>query len=421
MKASQIKLKTSLKPYPEYKDSGIDWIGKIPKDFNVITLNKVLDYEQPGPYIAESISRIEEEGMIQVLTAGKGLIIGYTDDKNGIFLKQLPVIIFDDFTTSKQFISGPFKVRSSAMKILKPRNFQKENLKYLYYCMKVLGFQPLEHNRHWISMYRHVYIPYPSYSNQEKIVRYLDEKTELIDQIAEKKKRLIELLKEKRTAIINQAVTKGLDPNADLVDSGIDWIGEIPKDWKVEKIKFIAPQRNQRILLDTLNNKNYVGLENVVSWTGRFVESENETQLESVVNIFEKGDVLFGKLRPYLAKVFTPSKDGVSSGELLSLIPDPKKIIQKFLFYRLISKDFIKLIDDSTYGTKMPRANWDFIGSQFIGFPLTSDQKNIVEYLDKKTEVVDQIINMAESSIGKLKELKSSLISNVVTGKVRIL
>lgn len=260
---------------------------------------------------------------------------------------------------------------------------------------------------------------YPDKSVQSKIVAYLDLKVGFIDQIIEKKKKLIEQLKEKRTAIINQAVTKGLDPKVELVDSGIDWIGKIPKGWKLERLKYIAPERNKKIISSQNSNK-YIGLENIESNTGNFFEIESEIQPGSVLNKFSNGDILFGKLRPYLAKVYASDFDGVSTGELLDLVPNQNKVIQRYLFYKLISRDFIKIVSDSTYGAKMPRASGSFIGNQKICFPSISQQGEIVLLLDNKTKVIDEIIKIVSRSMERLVEYKSSLISNVVTGKVKV-
>ena len=93
-------------------------------------------------------------------------------------------------------------------------------------------------------------------------------------------------------------------------------------------------------------------MENIESNTGNLIETESEIQIGSMLNEFSTGDVLFGKLRPYLSKVYTPDFDGVCTGELLDLIPKRDKVTQRFLFYKLISRDFIKIVNDSTYGTK---------------------------------------------------------------------
>jgi type I restriction enzyme S subunit len=195
-----------LDPKVELVESGIEWVGKIPKGWGLIDLGKIVEYEQPGMYIATDIEEDYEEGMTQVLTAGKGFIIGYTKEKYGIFSK-LPVIIFDDFTTSKQFVCLPFKVRSSALKILKNCDNSRNDIRYIFRCMEVLDFQTLEHNRHWIAMYRHENIPWPKLQMQKAVADYLENKDIVFGSAISRIENTIELLNEFKSSLISNVVT----------------------------------------------------------------------------------------------------------------------------------------------------------------------------------------------------------------------
>lgn len=129
---------------------------------------------------------------------------------------------------------------------------------------------------------------------------------------------------------------------------------------------------------------------------------------------FVSGDVLFNKLRPYLAKVFYGGKDGCCGDEFLVLRPK-NEIVPKFLFYRVLSIDFINLINNSSYGVKMPRANWDYIGSIFLPYPNQKEQRYIVSYLDQKTAQIDDLIQKKEEMIKLLKEKRAAIINQAVT------
>lgn len=154
-------------------------------------LGDFLNYEQPTPYLVKSTD-YDNTYKTPVLTAGQSLLLGYTNESDGIYEanKDNPCIIFDDFTTSFHWIDYSFKVKSSAMKMLKPK--KNTNFRYIYYAMQQINFVPQQHQRHWISKYSHFLIPAPSLSEQNRIVSILDTFTESIEnlkkQITERKK-----------------------------------------------------------------------------------------------------------------------------------------------------------------------------------------------------------------------------------------
>ena len=157
-------------------DNGNDF-----EDWDNKTLGECLSFEQPTKYLVNS-TEYNDNFATPVLTAGKTFILGYTDEVNGIFKKEdLPVIIFDDFTTATQFVDFPFKAKSSAMKILKAK--ENINIKFVYEAMQNLKFEVGGHGRHWISIYSNLYIDLPSLSEQTKIANFLsaiDRKIELV-------------------------------------------------------------------------------------------------------------------------------------------------------------------------------------------------------------------------------------------------
>jgi len=197
-------------------------------------------------------------------------------------------------------------------------------------------------------------------------------------------------------------------------DSGGEWSEDIPNDWLIDKLKHVSTLRREKTSIESTSS-NYLALENIESFTGKYIESEIEQEPESVTNEFHKGDVLFNKLRPYLAKVFLPDSDGICTGELLVIHPMANKLIPKFLFYRFLSDDFLSTVNNSTYGAKMPRANWEFIRNILIGYPEKENQNAIASYLDQKTSLIDQIIEKKRKLIDLLKEKRTAVINKAVT------
>jgi restriction endonuclease S subunit len=256
----------------------------------------------------------------------------------------------------------------------------------------------------------------PPIKEQTAIAQFLDQKTALIDKAIGIKQKQIELLKERRQILIHKAVTRGLNNNVKLKDSGVEWIGEIPEHWEVKRLKYVANLVSDK-MLSKGNPLNYIGMENIESWTGNYIATNSET--EGLANYFKEGDILFGKLRPYLAKVYLAKDEGICTTEFL-VYRNGNEIFNWYLHLLMLSFEFINLIDSSTYGSKMPRANSDFIGNQLIPIPPKEEQNAIAEFIETATTKIATAISLKEQEIEKLKEYKMSLIDGVVTGKVKV-
>ncbi len=205
-----------------------------------------------------------------------------------------------------------------------------------------------------------------------------------------------------------------LDSYPAYKNSGIEWLGEIPAHWDVKRLKFIAPFRASKVKLDSIEEGMiYIGLENVESWTSRLLLQDQPKTVESLVCQFDAGDVLFGKLRPYLAKVARPDFSGMCSSEILALCPRTG-CLQSHLMYCLLSKPYIWWSDTLTYGTKMPRVSPEQVGCSFVPFPPLPEQRAIAAFLDRETARIDALVAKKERLIELLHEKRTALISHVV-------
>lgn len=202
-------------------------------------------------------------------------------------------------------------------------------------------------------------------------------------------------------------------PYPSYKDSGVEWLGRIPAQWQVKRLKFAAPACDVK-LAEKPSGSTYVGLENIEPKTGRLLLDAPVELVDSTVVAFRRGDVLFGKLRPYLAKVVRPDFDGVATTELLVLRPHDGLDAQ-FLTYRLLAPDSIELINASTYGAKMPRANGEQVGNLAIAWPSLQEQQVIAEFLDRETGKIDALVKKKERLIELLQEKRTALISHAVT------
>lgn len=188
--------------------------------------------------------------------------------------------------------------------------------------------------------------------------------------------------------------------------------GNIPSEWEARRLKFAVTLRNEKIEADGTDLE-YMGLEHIESWTGKRIEDDSASS-EGIATHFLKDDVLFGKLRPYLAKVFLAEKEGMATTEALVLVCDAV-LVPAFLKYLLISDKFIDAVSGTTYGAKMPRANWDSIGGLPILLPSPDEQEQIAAFLDWKTGQIDRLIGKKNELLERLKEIRLAVITRAVT------
>ena len=200
-----------------------------------------------------------------------------------------------------------------------------------------------------------------------------------------------------------------------MKDSGIEWIGEIPEGWESKTLKYVSTFMQTKYV-DSYGTLPYIGLENIVSWNGSFIETDSQYDREQSL-ICEPGDILFGKLRPYLAKVYMNPELQCCSGEFAVIRIQEQ--YTRYMWYQLLSHGFIFTVDRSTYGTKMPRANADFIKNIPIVVPTLSEQHRIADFLDRKCAEIDAVIEKTKATIEEYKKLKQSVITEAVTKGIR--
>lgn len=411
-----------LKPYNDYKPIPELWITKIPENWSYRKIKFLFNERSEKGYPDEPLLVASQNmGVVPKDVYGNRTVEA---QKN---LHLLKLVKAGDFVISLRSFQGGIEyayyqgIISPAYTIMEPkeeinpgyfRHLAKSRLFIDLLQMCVTGIREGQ-NIDYSKLKNH-FIPVPPREEQDKIVRYLDWKLAKINKLIRAKKKQIALLNEQKQVIIHNAVTKGVDPNVPMKDSGIEWIGQIPQEWVVNRLKTqisLSTSKKNR------DNEFYIGMENIQSWTGMYV-STTEIDSEGICNIFENNNILFGKLRPYLAKVYLTENNGVCSSEFLVL----KNFngILRYMFYVLLSYKFIDLVNSSTYGAKMPRANWGFIGNCSIPIPSLEEQNKIASYLDDKCYKIENLKAKIQNEIELLYEYRTRLISDVVTGKVDV-
>ncbi|ESS73586.1 type I site-specific deoxyribonuclease HsdS [Methyloglobulus morosus KoM1] len=191
-------------------------------------------------------------------------------------------------------------------------------------------------------------------------------------------------------------------------DSGVEWLGEVPEHWELKRLK-----RNLRLLTEKTDRRGSpVALENIESWSGRFIQTETTFEGEGIA--FERRDILFGKLRPYLAKAYLAESAGEAIGDFHVMRPT-KGTDSRFSQYQMLNREFIAIVDSSTFGAKMPRVSWDFLSNIVLTTPPISEQQTIAAFLDRETAKIDALIAEQQRLIELLKEKRQAVISHAVT------
>lgn len=417
-----------LQTYDKYKPSDVEWLGDIPEHWVLARL---------GILLTPISTNNRTDLALLSITREKGVILRDLDNEG-----ENHNFIPDDLSNYKVLRKGQFGMNKMKAwqgsygvsdydgivspayfifdldKKIEPKYFHSSIRSKLYVSFFGSASDGVRIGQWDLSKERMKQIPFliPPIQEQTAIAHFLDDKTAKIDQAIGIKQKQIELLKERRQILIHKAVTRGLNDKVKLKDSGVEWIGEIPEGWEVKRLKYVA-----NLVSDKMSSKgnplNYIGMENIESWTGNYISTNSET--EGLANYFKHGDILFGKLRPYLAKVYLAKEEGICTTEFL-VYRNGNEVYNWYLHLLMLSFEFIKLVDSSTYGSKMPRANSDFIGNQLIPIPPKQEQTEIAEYIEIATTKIAKAISLKEQEIEKLKEYKMSLIDGVVTGKVRV-
>lgn len=419
----------------EMKDSGVQWISTIPESWQIKNIKSLLieRKEVNNPIKTDFIlSLTKERGVIPYSEKGDvgnkskedytGYKLAYPKD---IVLNSMNIII------GSVGISNYFGAVSPVYYMLYPRK-EGDYVEYFNYVFQTREFQNnlkgygngiMEHRmRIQMNKLNTVLLPYPPVKKQNKIVNYLDKKVSQIDDIILKQKSLIEKYKAYKQSLITETVTKGLNKNVPMKDSGIEWIGEIPNHWNVEKMKYLIDfNPNYSENLNENVNVSFVPMECIGNGYMRYKEVELK-DVKGKYTYFSDKDIIMAKVTPCFENGNIAiandliNRVGFGSSELY--VFRCKKVDNKFMFYYLRNNIFKEGCISTMTGTGgLKRVSASFIENYYIGIPEIDEQREIAEFLDKKCKAIDSAISKKEKLIEKLESYKKSLIYECVTGK----
>lgn len=415
----------------QYKDSGIEWIGKIPVDWKLQPL-AIYFAENRKPNIhLETVNALQFKygEIIQKPNSGKELT-----DKDRELLGKYTVVAPNDIVVNGLNLNYDLKslriakvredgIITSAYIVLRPRI--GVNASYYNYYLKALDYQKIFHGmgvgiRLTLSYneLRSMLLSVPSADEQQRIAKYLDAKCEEIDGLIELQEQMIVQLTEYKRSVITEAITKGLNPDVQLVPSGIDWIGDIPKGWKVCRFKDIASVKANLVHPEDYLDYPQIAPDNIEKGSGKLLtyNSVRNANVISDNHLFRKGQLIYSKIRPVLNKIIIAPFDGLCSADMYPIETKNDINYQK---YFMLSDFFVSqvavVVQDRV---KMPKINKEELSVIYsLSLPL-SEQHAIAEYLDTKCGEIDKLIVTKRQKMDTLKEYKKSVIYEAVTGKI---
>lgn len=359
----------------------------IPKGWEIKKIKDLLDFEQPTKYIVES-SSYASDGKTPVLTANKSFVLGYTNETDGVYTNT-PAIVFDDFTTDSKYADFPFKVKSSAIKILKNRD-ENTDLKFVYEIMKSFNFPIANHKRHYISQYQELDIVVPLIKEQRKIADILssvDERINKIDSIILKTESL-------KKGLMQDLFTKGIKHKKFKKTE----VGSIPDNWKIKTFEeFATLQRG----FDLPVSERLTGKYSLVTSNG-ITDTHSEFKVNAPGVVTGRSGTLGNVF--YVENNFWPLNTTL-------YIKNFHNNYEKFVYYKI---QHFNLKRFGT-GTGVPTLNRNTVHKVKVAIPEYIEQIKIAEIL----VLIDKKILLSNKFKAKLIELKKGLMSDLLSGKVR--
>lgn len=431
------KLISKMPRYPVYKDSGVKKIGHIPKQWSVKKLkfacsintnslpentskNCPIDYVDIGSVSFEKGIESTEPFSFRDAPSRARRIAGEGDTVVSTVRTYLKAIAFIDEKASEYIYSTGFSVVSPNSN-LSPKfltNFIRSNsfTEQVDDVAKGMSYPAINS-----SELSNLYIVQPPVPEQQAIAEFLDEKTGQIDEAIAIKEQQIELLKERKQIIIQNAVTRGLNPDAPLRDSGIDWIGKIPEHWEVKRVKNLFDLKMESSEKNNSHELLSVYTDIGVKPRKELEERGNKASTTDGYWFVKKGDIVVNKLLAWMGAIGLSEYDGVTSPAYDIL--RPKVSLNGYFYHLLFRSDFcsseLKRHSRGIMEMRL-RLYFDRFGVIDVPYPPPDEQNEIIETLNHRLSQTDAAIALQQQQIERLKEYKATLINSAVTGKIRV-
>ena len=401
---------TTAKGYTEMKDSGIQWIGQIPTHWLLKKAKYCVSITNGSDPKSEGSVPVYGSGSESFKTCGE--------------YKEGPAVLIGRKGATlhiPHYIEGRYWNVDTAFDVKPQEGF---SLRYYYYLACVFDYN------YYISQttlpgmtqtnYNNMKLPCPSLDEQTAIASYLDAQCAKIDEIIAQAKASMEDYKQWKASIIYEAVTKGLDPNVEMKDSGIPCVDKVPKHWTVTRFGKIAAVKSNLVNPKDYQSYKQISPENIEKGSGVLLDcvTVEESGVISGNHLFYKGQILYSKIRPTLNKVIIAPFDGLCSADMYPIDTDH---CSRFILYLMLSAYFNEQVALVTGNrVKMPKINQNELSQIMVAIPSDTEEQQIAKYLDLSCSQIDVLIKEKQSLIDDLESYKKSLIYEVVTGKRRV-
>lgn len=415
--------------YAEYKDSGFEAFGQIPSHWEVLNLRYVFDFLNEKRFPLSALERAEKKG--QYPYYGASGIIDYVDE---YVLNEKTILIAEDGanllsrSTPLAFIAdGKYWVNNHAH-ILKPKNLQFHFWTYFLqsvdFTIYITGSAQPKLSRENLG---DVVLLKPSLNEQQVIANFLDHETVQIDTLIAKQEKLIELLKEKRQAVISHAVTKGLNPDVAMKDSGVEWLGKVPEHWEMAPVRrYLLEHRQGYYTTDSyveegLKLLRITDLRDLGEINTSNCPMVNESDTTHLFKL-RKGDVVFARTGGAGSfGVITEDYENLIYASYLIRFRFMSKIFEPDYLRFLFQSDSFQLsVKQNIHGGVNQNIHAEDIKNTVVCAPSLLEQKKIIEYLDHQCSLFENLINKAIYSVKLMQERRTALISSAVTGKIDV-
>lgn len=412
--------------YDKYKESGVPWLGQVPEGWDVVKLrflasidtgakdteNNTDDGEYPFFVRSNTVEKIDSYSYDgeAVLTAGDGVGVGK---------------VF-------HYYNGKFDFHQRVYAFTK---FRRITGKYFYLCFSTFFKYQMYVNaaKSTVDSVRLPFLqnftfPLPNPTDQKAIAAFLDQKTAEIDALITKKEELLKLLAEQRTALITHAVTKGLNPSVSMKDSGIDWLGHIPAHWEAIRLRFLLSEplkygANESAEFEDRSDPRYIRITDVKE-DGSLKEETFKSLPEEVAQpyMLDDGDILLARSGATVGKTFIyrPSWGRAAYAGYLIRARISKKANADFIYRFLNSKAYWDWLNSIFIQATIQNVSAEKYANLWVPFPPLEEQQQILDYVNGKLQHMDAVVDKTQQAIDRLKEYRTALITNAVTGKIDV-